>query len=61
MGWKDLFGKSRKIAAEHEDQVTGAIDKAADVADEKTGGQYTDQIDTGAEKAKDFVEGIDEE
>ena len=29
------------------------IDKAADVADEKTGGKYDDKIDTGAEKAKD--------
>jgi hypothetical protein len=30
-----------------------------DVADEKTEGKYSDQIDAGSEKAKDFVEDLD--
>jgi hypothetical protein len=44
---------------EHGDQIAGGIDKAADVADEKTGGKYTDKIDTGAEKAKDGFDSLD--
>lgn len=42
-------------------QVEGAIDKAADLVDDKTGGQHTDKIDDVAEKAKDFVEKLDDE
>jgi hypothetical protein len=41
-------------------QVESAIDKAADVADDKTGGKYSDQIDTAADKAKDVVDKLDE-
>ena len=44
---------------EHGDQIAQGIDKAADVADEKTGGRYTDKIDTGAEKAKDSLDSLD--
>jgi hypothetical protein len=43
----------------HEDQVEGGIDKAADFADDKTGGKYDAQIDAGAEKAKDAL-GVDD-
>ena len=42
------------------DQIDSAIDKAADVADDKTGGKYTEKIDTAAEKAKDVVDKLDE-
>lgn len=55
-GW---FGMAKKRAAEHEDQVTAGIDKVADTVDDKTGGRYSEPIDQGAEKAKDFVEGLD--
>jgi MT0933-like antitoxin protein len=55
-GW---FGMAKDEAAAREDQVTGGIDKVADVADDKTGGKYSDHIDEGAEQAKDFVEGLD--
>lgn len=61
MGFMDWFKKGEKEAAENKETVTGGIDKVADVADDKTGGQYTEQIDQGAEKAKDYVEGLDEE
>ncbi len=33
----------------------------ADLADEKTEGKYSDQIDQGAEKAKEYVEDLDED
>ena len=52
-----LLDKIRGPAGPHADKVEGAIDRAADVVDEKTGGKYADQIDKGAEAAKGFVEG----
>lgn len=60
MGLKDLFGKGKKMAAENKDQVTQGIEKAADIVDEKTGGQHTEHIDKGEAAAKDFVEGLDD-
>ena len=52
-----LFDKVKGLAGQHADKVEGAVDKGADVVDEKTGGKYSDQIDKGAEAAKGFVEG----
>ncbi|MEE9472569.1 MAG: antitoxin [Acidimicrobiia bacterium] len=48
------------MAEEHGDKIEAGIDKAAEVADDKTGGKYTDKIESGSEKAKDLVEGVDE-
>ena len=50
-----LFDKIKDLADEHADAVEGAIDKVADVVDDKTGGKYTDKIKKGAEKAKGLV------
>ena len=50
-----LFDKAKKLAEEHADQVEQAIDKVADVVDDKTGGKYADKIDKGAEAAKGFI------
>jgi hypothetical protein len=50
-----LFDRAKKLAEEHADKVEQAIDKVADVVDDKTGGKYADQIDKGAEAAKGFV------
>lgn len=61
MGIGDFAEKAKDLGSEHEDKVTEGIDKAADMADEKSDGKYSDQIDTGAEKAKDFVEGLDDD
>jgi hypothetical protein len=52
-----LFDKVKDLAGKHADKVEGAIDKVADVVDDKTGGKYADQIDKGAEAAKGFVDG----
>lgn len=58
---KGMMGKGKDLAAEHEDAIQDGIDKAADMADDKTGGKYSDHIETGAEKAKEVVEGLDGE
>lgn len=58
---KDIADRATDLAGEHSDTVTDGIDKAADFAKDKTGGSYDDQIDTGAEAAKDHVEGLDDD
>ncbi len=52
MGFLD---KAKELAGQHADKVEQAIDKAADMVDEKTGGKYSEQIDKGVESAKGFV------
>jgi hypothetical protein len=52
-----FLDKVKGLAGQHAEKVEGAIDKVADVVDEKTGGKYADQIDKGAEAAKGFVDG----
>ena len=58
-----LFDKLRRKGTtavdEHGDKMGQGIDKAADVADDKTGGRYGDQIDAGAEKGKDTLDNLD--
>lgn len=60
MGMLDKFKKQASdLAEEHGDKVDGAIDKAAEFVDDKTGGKYSDKIEAGAEKAKDVVDKLD--
>jgi hypothetical protein len=53
MGFMD---KVKGLFTGHKDQATQGIDKAANVADEKTGGSHTDQITSAGDTAKDTVE-----
>ena len=50
-----LFDKVKGLTGKHADKVEEAIDKVADVVDDKTGGKYAEQIDKGAEAAKGLV------
>ena len=43
----DNFGNLGDMAQEHGDQVSAGVDNAGDFVDEKTGGQYTEQIQQG--------------
>jgi antitoxin protein of toxin-antitoxin system len=47
--------KAAQMAGQHGDKAEEGIDKAAEFADEKTGGKHSDKIDTGAQKAKDAM------
>lgn len=57
MGLLDTLKKALKGK---EKQIESGIDKVADVADDKTGGKYTEKIDDAADKAKDIVEKLDD-
>jgi hypothetical protein len=56
-----VFDKVKKLAEEHSEKLEGAVDKAAEVIDEKTGGKYSEQIESGTEKAKGFLEDLGNE
>lgn len=43
------------LADEHGDQARQAIDKAADLVDDKTGGKFSDKIDTAQVKADEAI------
>lgn len=62
MGFLDKFKKKASgLADEHGDKAKDAVDKGADFADDKTGGKYSQHIDTGAEKAKDVIDDLADE
>jgi hypothetical protein len=56
MGIGDKFDELKQTAEEmirqHPDKVEQGIDKAEHLADERTGGKYTEQIGKGAEQLK---------
>jgi len=55
----ELAGKAQNAAADRKDQMSGAIDKAAKTADEKTKGKYKDKIAKTADKAQGYVERLE--
>ena len=57
MGFID---KIKDAVAGNADKAEKAIDKAADLVDDKTKGKHSKHIDGAAEKAKDFVEKLDD-
>lgn len=52
----ELKGKAGDLAQQHGDKIEQGLDKAARTVDAKTKGKYSNQIDSGAGKAKDAVE-----
>ncbi len=52
----DMKRKAENLAAAHEDKIDGAIDKAAEFADKRTGGKHAPKIEKAADKARDVVD-----
>jgi hypothetical protein len=53
-----LMDKLRSLVGKNKEPVKDGVDKAADVADDKTGGKHTEKIDDAAEKVKDKVDEV---
>ena len=51
----DFLDQAKKLASEHSDLVDKGLDKASDLAKEKTGGQYDEHIETGQDKLEGFL------
>ena len=52
----ELKDKAKDALGQHGDKADDGIDKAGTFVDERTGGQHSEHIQTGTEKAK---EGLD--
>jgi hypothetical protein len=50
-----LLDKAKDLLGKHEEKVEDALDKVAEVVDDKTGGKYADKIDKGVDAAKGFI------
>lgn len=57
----DLKKQVQKLAGSHGDKAKDGVDKAADMADDKTGGKYSEHIDKGAEAGKDAIDKLADE
>ncbi|MDK1473150.1 antitoxin [Streptomyces sp. 549] len=57
---QNLKEKVEDIAESHGDKITQGLEKAGEFVDDKTSGKYSEQIDTGVDKAQDLVERLGE-
>jgi hypothetical protein len=55
----DAKDKLSDAVDDHGDQIAAGIDKAAGVAEDKTGGKFDDKIEAGADKLKDGLDSLD--
>jgi hypothetical protein len=51
----EMANKAKNFADEHDKQSDEALDKATDFADEKTGNKYDSQIQSGEDKAENYL------
>jgi uncharacterized protein YjbJ (UPF0337 family) len=56
MGIGDFVDKAKRAVAGHEDQIAGAIDKAAGVAKSRTSASTDRKIDQASAKARELLE-----
>jgi hypothetical protein len=58
-----FFDKAKDTVSDavdkHGEKIASGIDKAADLADGKTGGKHSEKIRGGADKAKDALDKLD--
>jgi hypothetical protein len=52
MDIKDIAGKAEELLHGHEEQVDEAIEKAADIVEQRTPDQVDSLVEKGAEQAK---------
>jgi hypothetical protein len=50
-----LFDKVKDLFNGNKDKVADGVDKATDVADDKTGGKYTEHLDKVDDAVADFT------
>ena len=55
-----LLDKAKDLIGGNQGKAKQGVSKAADVADDQTGGKYTDKVDLGEDKAHDVIEGMDD-
>ena len=53
--FRKMAEKAKQFAGKHPDKVDEGLDKAENLAEEKTGGRFDSQIQQGEQKAEDFL------
>jgi MT0933-like antitoxin protein len=61
MGIRDWFSKGKQAAADNKEAVKDGIENTGDMVDDKTGGEFSEQVDQGQDMAKDFVDDLPED
>jgi hypothetical protein len=51
----DMADKAKKLIGDHDKQSDEAFDKAADFANDKTGGDHESQIQSGERAAENYL------
>lgn len=55
----DAKAKLTKAVDSQGDKIAGGLEKAGELVDKKTKGKYSDKIQTGVDKAKNTLDGLD--
>lgn len=55
--FNELAQKAKDFARQHPDKVEQGLDKLGDIADQKTGGKYSGQIDKGEDMLRERLGG----
>ena len=53
--FSEFEDKAKQLASEHPDQVDEGLKRAGDIADQRTGGRFGDQIQQGEQRAEDYL------
>ena len=53
-----LVNKAKDLAGQHQDQVQDGVEKGEDLAKDKLGGKFGDQIEQGGDAVENFL-GVD--
>ena len=56
----EMKDKATELIQGNSDKVDDAVEKAGDVVDEKTGGQYAEHVDTAQAKVKEVADNLDQ-
>lgn len=53
--FRKFVDKAKEFVGQHPDQADKGMEKAGEAADEKTGGRYSEQIQQGEQRARDYM------
>jgi hypothetical protein len=56
----EIKDKAVELIQGNSDKVDDAVEKAGDLIDEKTGGQFSDKVDMAQDKAKEVADDLDQ-
>lgn len=56
-----IFDRMKDLAEDNADKLEDVVEKVADVVDDKTGHKHSDKIEGAADKAKGFLDNLDDD